>query len=106
MANLYDVCNLVFENDTHRVEHNYRTNIQDFEDYIEIETELVFDIIDRGWIGNITFNFDGYDVKNAGYNDEHRLHMHVMLKDLLCARRTFYKDGPNIVRWKYVFLKY
>ena len=102
MANLYDVCNLIFENDTHRIEHNWRTDIIDFEDRIEIETELVFDTIDRGWLGNITFNFGGYDIADC----DSKRNMQLTLKDLLCIRRTFDKDGPNIARWKYVFLKY
>lgn len=104
MNNIYDVCNLIFENDINKLEHNYRVDIQDFDDYIEITTDIVFDGINRGWVGNITFHFEGHNIKE--FSKGRTEQMRFMLRGLLCSRITFDKEGADVARWTYTFLKY
>ena len=104
MAKLYDGCNLIFKNHEHMIIHSHDCCIRDFDDYIEIETTLVLDKIDRGWMGEIRFDFNGLSIEN--YNGERNEHELVALKDVLCTSRTFNKDFKDVVVWTYKFLKY
>lgn len=101
MANVYDICNLVFGG----IAHNYSVEIREFGDSIEIITDVVIDSIDRGWIGDITFNFDGYNICSCNTSG-HDAHESFALKDVLCCRRTFEKNDGGVVGWTYSFLKY
>lgn len=101
MAKVYDVCRVVFGD----IKHNYPVEILELGDSIEIKTDVVIDGVNRGWIGDITFNFDGYDL------DDHNTvgrnaHEPSVLSDVLCCRRTFDSNDGNMISWTYTFLKY
>ena len=107
MFNFYDRCESIDfkgsrnENWTH---FPYVSEVKDVGDSVTISTEVVVDYIDRGWLGDITFNLAGYSVEVESW--ERTAFQKVVLKDMLCIRRTFSKDRGSSATWTYTFLKY
>ena len=57
MFNVYNKVNVILDDGNHLVEFKYLHGIQDFDDYIILETDVVIGNIERGWVGNLTFRF-------------------------------------------------
>ena len=105
MFNIYNKVNVILDDGNHLVEFKYLYGIQDFDDYIILETDVVSGNIERGWVGNLTFRFQGSDLEHpitGGTVRETKT-----LTNVLCSARTCeYDDNHGIVAWKYKFLKY
>ena len=107
MFNFYDRCESIDFKDSRNenwIHFPGGTEINDMEDRITISTEFVFDYIDRGWLGDITFNLIGYGADDD-FN-ERTSFQKVKLRDVLCIRRTFNKHHDENAVWEYTFLKY
>lgn len=104
MFNVYDKCSSIFLNDGRvSIKFEYTSDIQDFDDYIVIKTPVTIADVDRGWRGDLTFWFSGYDVKDE---DEDEVTDYTILKDVLCSARKFNLDDDAPVVWEYKFLKH
>lgn len=102
MAKIYDKVPLIlFNNGTKTIEYKCGADICEFDDSIELETSFQIDI-DRGWIGNITFNLAGYEIEGAQEEVSDVIHLY----NVLCIRRTIWKYNEDCIIWKYQFLKY
>lgn len=110
MFGFYDTCESVDfkgSRNEHWTHFPYLADIEDDEDSLTISTEVVIDYIDRGWIGDVTFNLKGYDLGVEWSSDqEYTAFQKVKLNDVLCIRRTFSKCKKETGVWKYTFLKY
>lgn len=101
MAKIYDKVPLIlFNNGTRTIEYKCSADICEYDDSIELETSFKIDI-DRGWIGNITFNLAGFEIEGTQEVSDV-----VHLYNLLCIRRTIWKYNDDCIIWKYQFLKY
>lgn len=64
-------------------------------------TQVAIADVDRGWRGDLTFRFSGYEVGNQDEVTDC-----TTLKDVLCSARKFNAYSAEPVTWEYVFLKY
>lgn len=102
MFNIYDRCSkIILNNGRIQIEFEYIDEIQDFDDYIIIMTHVAIANVDRGWRGDLTFRFKGWNVNNLDEVTDC-----LTLKDVLCSARKFNTDGTEAVAWEYKFLKY
>lgn len=105
MFNIYDKCESIdfkcYRNENW-IHFPYMAEISDNDDSLTISTAVVMDDIDRGWIGDITFNLSGFDLSD----NEHTAFRKVKFMDVLCIRRTFNKHHDETAIWEYTFLKY
>ena len=102
MFNIYDKCSRILLNDGGvNIEFQYISEIQDFDDYIIIKTPVTIADVDRGWRGDLTFWFSGYEVSNQDEVTDC-----TTPKDVLCSARKFNVYSAEPVAWEYVFLKY
>lgn len=110
MFGFYDVCESIDfkgSRNEHWVNFPYLAGIEDDEDSLTISTEAIIDYIDRGWVGEITFNLKGYDLGvEWSPCQEYTSFQKVKFRDVLCVRRTFSKHRNATGVWKYTFLKY
>ena len=104
MFNVYDKVNVILNDGNNVIEFKYLHGIQDFDDYIILETDVVIGNIERGWVGNLTFRFHGSDLEHPITGDTVRATK--TLTDVLCSARTCEYDCDHVVTWKYKFLKY
>ena len=104
MFNVYNKVNVILDNGNHLVEFKYLHGIQDFDDYIILGTDVVIGNIERGWVGNLTFQFKGSDLEHPSTGSTVRETK--MLTNVLCSARTCEYDCDHVVTWKYKFLKY
>ena len=106
MNRVFDRCELVFTPDNNGAEliHHWLTEIHDFDDYIEISTDVVIEGIHRGWIGDMTFNFQGHDLLEPWEDIEAR--GLTKLENVLCSGISFNTHEDEAIRWTYKFLKY
>ena len=104
MANIYDIVNIVFDDEENTINFKYCDEIHDFDDYIIVRTAVTIGSIDRGWKGNMSFYFKGFDV-NGSFNG-HDVFENTTMKNVLCSARTFTKDVNSPIMWEYKFLKY
>ena len=102
MFNVYDKCSSFFLNDGRvSIKFEYISDIQEFDDYIIIKTPVTIADVDRGWRGDLTFWFSGWDVR-----EQDEVTDRTTLKDVLCSARKFNLDDGGPVAWEYKFLKY
>lgn len=105
MFNIYDRYSLKFNDGEKIIVFEFVGELQDFDDYIIIETPVTIGDIKRGWVGDITFNLSGFDTEK-GFSDEDRVKENFTLKDVLCSARTFEAGSDFSPMWKYKFMKY
>ena len=106
MFNIYDRCEtIVFNDGENTINFNFPYEIYDFDDYMIIKTSVTISNIDRGWRGNVTFSFVGYDI-GGSFDNGHTAFENVTLKDMLCSARTFSQYNDEAVMWEYKLLKY
>ena len=105
MFNVYDKVSVILDDGNNLVNFEYLREIQDFDDYIVLKSDVVISNIDRGWIGNLTFRFKGSDLERpiTGCTVTETK----TLTNVLCSARTCnYDCDDRIVAWEYKFLKY
>jgi hypothetical protein len=106
MFSVYDRCkNIIFNDGKTVINFNSPYELQDFDDYIIIKTAVTIENVDRGWRGDVTFSFAGYDV-NGSFENGHSAFENVTLKDMLCSARIFNQYDNEAVTWEYKLLKY
>ena len=106
MFSIYDRCkNIIFNDGETAINFNFPYELQDFDDYIIIKTAVTIENIDRGWRGDVTFSFAGYDINNS-FENGFTTFEDVTLKDMLCSARIFNQCNNEAVTWEYKFLKY
>lgn len=102
MFNVYDKCSSIFLNDGRvSIKFEYTSDIKNFDDYIVIKTPVTIADVDRGWRGDLTFWFRGWNMSDDGEVNDY-----VTLKNVLCSARKFNLDEGAPVTWEYKFLKY
>lgn len=101
MFNIYDKNTVFFSNKDKTVAIPFRVDIEDYEDYIAIETQVSLGDITRGWVGDITIKLSGSDLTLDCNVEED-----VTYKDMLCIRRIFNQYSGDVTTWKYMFYKY
>ena len=104
MFNVYDKVNVILNDGNNVIEFKYLHGIQDFDDYIILETDVVIGNIERGWVGNLTFQFKGSDLERPSTGGTVRETK--TLTNVLCSARTCEYNCDYVVTWKYKFLKY
>ena len=102
MFNVYDKNTVFFSNKDKTIVLPFRVDIEDYEDYITIETQISLDEITRGWLGDITIKLSGCEFLTLDGNTEED----VVYKDVLCIRRIFNQYSGDVTTWKYMFMKY
>ena len=100
---LDDPIDIVFVNDSQSINFKHYYEIDELDDSIVINTSVVIDNIDRGWRGDISFFFKGYNLE--GKFERHDAFDSKIIKDVLCRSRTFEKRDGHAIIWTYVFLK-
>lgn len=105
MLSIYDIVNIVFDDGENTIDFIYCDEIHDYDDYIIVQTAVTIGSIDRGWKGNMTFYFKGFNVDGSFAND-HDAFEDTTLKNVLCSARTFTKGNDLPITWEYKFLKY
>lgn len=110
MFNVYEKCESIdFKGSRNEdwIHFPYFADIEDDEDSLTISTQVVIDYIDRGWVGDITFNLKGFDLsKEWTLDNNYTAFNKVKLRDVLCIRKTFNTRQNEAHIWKYTFLKY
>lgn len=105
MTEYYDRCkSITFDDGICKIEFQFVDEVDDYDDYIIVESHVLIDNIDRGWRGDIAFNMVGTDLASKNYDE--KIHCHTILKDVLCSARTFKSTYDMGVTWYYKFLKY
>ena len=102
MFNIYNTNTIFFSDKDKTVALPFKVDIEDYEDYITIETQISLDGIARGWIGDITIRLYGCNYLTLDDSAEED----VVYKDMLCVRRIFNQYGGDVTTWKYMFMKY
>ena len=101
---LDDPIEIIFVNDSETINFKHYYEINDYDDSVVISTSVVIDDIDRGWRGDISFFFKGYNLE--GRFEHHDASDSKTIKDVLCRSRTFDKRDGHAIVWTYTFLKY
>ena len=101
MFNIYNAIDIEFNNGEESSTYRYLCDISDFDDYFIIRTEVIFGTINRGWRGDMTFKFYGFNLEKSAKTQEE-----VELKDVLCINRKFEKNEDSNIVWEYKFSKY
>lgn len=83
----------------------YVSEIEDYDTYFIVQTQITLDHVERGWRGDITLCFTGFDI-NDFESAPSKHSRRVQFKDVLCARYTISHKMDEVAVWRYVFLKY
>ena len=75
-------------------------SIEEYDHEIVLETQIIIDDMDRGWIGDLYYSGVGLALDNTD-----NITTEVCLKDVLCARITISYQRGSAVTWRYTFLK-
>lgn len=106
MFSVYDRCkNIIFKNDDGTLSCDEYSEIQDFDEYIIINTAVTLGNIERGWCGDVTFRLAGYDV-DGKFENGYDAFEDITLKNVLCSAKTFNHYADSAVMFNYKFLKY
>ena len=104
MFQVYDKCTVIeFNNYVSGIDFDKYSSIDEYDDEIIITTSVTIGDIDRGWCGDITFFFAGYDLE--GSFSEYDAHCSKTIKDVLCRSKKFNQMDSHGVEWTYTFLK-
>ena len=101
---LDDPIEIVFANDAESIKFQQYYEINEYDDSVVISTSVVIGDINRGWCGDISFHFKGYNLE--GKFEQHDASDSKIIKDVLCRSRTFEKRNGYAIIWTYTFLKY
>lgn len=98
------VTSAVFDNKITTTRCNRVYGIEDFSEEFIVDTPVIIDYVDRGWVGDITFYFDGMSTEDewnfTDINDK------FSYTNVLCIRRGINKQVDGCGIWRYTFLKY
>ena len=101
MFNFYNRVDIYFTDGENELHYNYNFDMNDYDDYFTIRTEVILGTINRGWRGNMKFKFSGSNLENMDNAKED-----VIFEDVLCINRKFDKDSDGSTMWEYKFSKY
>ena len=105
MISIYDRNKIVFNDGNKVIDFWCGADIIDFEDSFVLETQVAIDDITRGWIGDVSIMLSGKQIDDL-CNETDDANDTVLYKDALCYRRTAEVTYPQVVTWKYMFMKY
>ena len=104
MRFLDKITSAVFDNHITTTKCDFVYGIEDFSDEFVIDTQVIIDYVDRGWVGDVTFYFEGMDIKDGcGHTN---IKDKFSYKNVLCTRRCLNKQFDECSVWRYTFLKY
>ena len=102
MFGIYERVTIFFENYVSEIEFPYAIDIEDFDDYIVITSNVAITDMKRGWIGDIVFKLSGCNIEDGSSADD----TYVTMKEMLCSNCKFETKHDRAIEWQYKFLKY
>lgn len=98
------ITSAVFNNNMTTTRCHIIYDIEDLSEEFIIDTPVVIDYVDRGWVGNVTFCFDGASTEDGcDFTD---IKDKFSYTNALCVRRGINKEVDELGVWRYTFLKY
>ena len=94
---------VTFNNHKVSFDHKDVISFEENDNQIIIETTVVIENLERGWVGDIVLHLSGADIDYQ--TEQIEIDEDFLIKDVICIRRELSWKSKETASWRYTFLK-